>query len=270
MKTITLCSDDFGENDAISQGILELVKNRRLQAVTVFSEASGWQTHGLALLECSQQIDIGIHLNLTHDFNQQAPIFSLGELLVKSHLRLIDKTIIKDSFRRQIDAFTRLAGCLPNFLDGHQHVHGFPVVSEALCELITEYWPSQKNLYVRNSSQVNLSQDGFFIKKLILRVACFSLAPRLNRLSVQSPQSFSGIYDFDPNTNLNQLFNRWLMKCQDGTLFMCHPATPGSSDSLGPARANEFNYLNSQAFIDACARYEVTLDTYTNYLAKHP
>ena len=39
MKSITLCSDDFGENDAISLGILELVKKTRLQAVTVFSEA---------------------------------------------------------------------------------------------------------------------------------------------------------------------------------------------------------------------------------------
>ena len=158
MKSITLCSDDFGENDAICHGILELVKNSRLQAVTVFSEAPGWQTQGPALLEYSQQIDIGIHLNLTQDFNQQAPLFGLGELLIKSHLRLIDKSAIKDSFRRQIDAFTKLSGRLPNFLDGHQHVHAFPVISTALCEVIAEYWPSNKNLCNCDIRRVSLIQ----------------------------------------------------------------------------------------------------------------
>ena len=270
MKSITLCSDDFGENDAICHGILELVKNSRLQAVTVFSEAPGWQTQGPVLLEYSQQIDIGIHLNLTQDFNQQAPLFGLGELLIKSHLRLIDKSAIKDSFRRQIDAFTKLSGRLPNFLDGHQHVHAFPVISTALCEVIAEYWPSNKNLYVRDSSKVDMRADGFLTKKLILRAACSSLGPQLENLKVPSPKSFAGVYDFNPSAKMAHLFDQWLSLSQDGSLFMCHPAAHGSADALGPARANEFDYLNSSAFINACERYGVTLDTYTNYLAKHP
>ena len=270
MKSITLCSDDFGENDAICQGILELVKNSRLQAVTVFSEAPGWQTQGPALLEYSQQIDIGIHLNLTQDFNQQAPLFGLGELLIKSHLRLIDKSSIKDSFRRQIDAFIKLSGRLPNFLDGHQHVHAFPVISTVLCEIIAEYWPLNKNLYVRDSSKVDMRADGLLTKKLILRAACSWLGPQLENLKVPSPKYFAGIYDFNPSAKMAHLFDQWLSLSHDGSLFMCHPAAHGSADTLGPARANEFDYLNSSAFINACERYGVTLDTYTNYLAKHP
>ena len=41
--------------------------------------------------------------------------------------------------RAQIDRFTNLTGRLPSYVDGHQHVHILPTVSEIFAEVLTSY-----------------------------------------------------------------------------------------------------------------------------------
>lgn len=266
MKTVTICSDDFGQNSAINRGILDLVALGRLQAVTVFSESSGWLQDGSELLEHQSSIDIGIHLNLTEALEKGPPLGSLNTLLIKSHLRLIDRKQVKNLLRQQIDSFTQKAKRLPDFLDGHQHVHAFPVISSVLIELIHEYWPEHRNLYVRNSSRVDLREDGYLVKKMILRQACSSLTQQLKQAGIQSPPHFAGVYDFDSSINFGTLFKVWLESCANQTLFMCHPSAPGSNDSLSAARLNEYRYLSSPEFTTDCTQHGIKLVPYQQQL----
>jgi predicted glycoside hydrolase/deacetylase ChbG (UPF0249 family) len=264
-KRLTICSDDFGQNQSIDQGILELVEKKRLHAVTVFTESPGWLANGEKLLAHQNQIDIGIHLNLSQAFPHADLKNSLGKLLIQSHIGLLNKQHIKESFRKQITLFKDQAGKLPDFLDGHQHVHAFPIINDALIELIEEFWGNQKTLYVRNSSKLPLNFDAFLLKRLILKFSCYGLGAKLKRIHVRQNEAFTGVYDFDPQANYRQLFKGWAKSAPDKTLMMCHPASGKNEgeDALFAARRNEFNYLSSDEFLSDCAQLGITLGRYS-------
>ena len=264
-KLITICSDDFGQNQSIDEGILQLVSLGRLQAVTVFTESPRWPDSSVQLRAFKNQIDIGIHLNLTESFPGSPKKYNLNQLLILSHLRLINKDAIKSSFRKQIQLFQAQMGSLPDFLDGHQHVHAFPVINQALQEIIEEFWGAHPSLYVRDSSKLNFNADGFLIKKFILHLACGRLTKKMDAIQVPTTSSFTGVYDFNPQANYGQLVNGWLSTAKTQTLMMCHPACNPMSDAdpLHEARVNEFNYLSSADFLTDCQRLKVKLTRYT-------
>lgn len=264
-KYLTICSDDFGQNPNIDRGILELVEKKRLHAVTVFTESQGWISDGEKLLANQDQIDIGIHLNLSQHFPNSEPKYSLSKLLIQSHLGALNKKNIKESFRKQIYLFKDQADRLPDFLDGHQHVHAFPIINEILIELIEEFWGAQKTLYVRNSSKLPLNLDLFLLKRLILKFSCWGLGSKLNQAHIQQNQAFTGVYDFDPKTNYRSLFRKWAQLAPNKTLMMCHPAfgIDDEEDSLYAARCNEFNYLSSDEFLIDCNEFGIKLNRYS-------
>ena len=264
-KYLTICSDDFGQNPSIDEGILELVQKNRLHAVTVFTESLGWIGKADQLLSHQDQIDIGIHLNLSQSFANAEAKLSLSSLLIQSHLGLLDKNSIKESLRKQILLFKDRAGRLPDFLDGHQHVHAFPMINDVLIELIEEFWGNQKTLYVRNSSKLPLHLDSFLLKRLILKFSCYGLGEKLERIHVNQNQAFTGVYDFDPQANYRFLFQEWVKLAPNKTLMMCHPATgkDEGEDTLYAARCNEFNYLSSDEFLSDCAQLGITLGRYS-------
>ena len=263
-KLITLCSDDFGQNQSIDDGILQLVNLGRLQAVTVFTESPRWLESSGQLRAFENKIDIGIHLNLTESFPGFPKVYNLNQLLIFSHLRLINKDAIKSVFRKQIQLFEAQMGKLPDFLDGHQHVHAFPVINQALKEVIEEFWGEHPSLYVRDSSKLSFNADGFLLKKFILHLACRHLTKKMNAIGVSTTSSFTGVYDFNPQANYAQLVNDWLSTANTRTLMMCHPACNPISDAdpLHEARVNEFNYLSSTEFLTDCQRLKVKLTRY--------
>ena len=264
-KLISICSDDFGQNQSIDEGILELVRLGRLQAVTVFTESPGWVQRAKDLESFQNQIDIGIHLNLTEHFPNSDKKSTLNKLLLLSHLRLVNKENVKSSFRRQIQLFTAQVNKLPDFIDGHQHVHAFPVINQALQEIIQEFWGENKNLYVRDSSKLDFNSDGFLIKKLILALACGGLSKNIRKLRLITTHAFTGVYDFNPKTNYRALVKNWLKTTQGPSLMMCHPACNPKfdDDPLHEARVNEFNYLSSDNFLEDCRQLGVKLTQYS-------
>ncbi len=269
MKTVTLCADDFGQNSAINNGIIELVKTSKIQAVSVFSMAPCWVTEADNLLDFSNTIDIGLHLNLTEEFLINHNSTTLNQLLLKSHLGLVNKKQIKNQFKKQIDSFIDRAKKLPIFLDGHQHIHGFPIINEALLEVVVDYWPKGIVPYIRDSSKIKLNLDNYLIKKLIIKFACRTLSSQLKIINAPSPTAFYGIYNFDSEVNIHSLYMKWLSECPDGTLLMCHPSAPGSTDPIKDARELEWHYLDSSRFKEACQVNQINLDTFTNYLKKN-
>jgi len=264
-KLISICSDDFGQNQSIDEGILKLISLDRLQAVTVFTEAPGWALRASQLKAVESQVDIGIHLNLTESFVGAEKKSSLNSLLLLSHLRLLDKNVIKDSFRQQIKLFKIQMNRLPDFLDGHQHVHAFPVINQALQEIIQEFWGENSSLYVRDSSKLNLQSDGFLLKKIILHIACRGLTGKMNKIHATTNSAFTGVYDFSPKADYANLVRGWLKNAPSHALMMCHPASNPKSDKdpLHEARVNEFNYLSSDTFLADCRQLGVKLIKYS-------
>jgi len=247
MSGITICADDFGYHEAVSNGILKLLENRKINATSCMTNMPDWP-RAAEMLSMMPPAQIGLHLNLTDGVPLTdlpcSHFGSLNKLLMLSHLRLLDKNRLIKEFDAQLKAFKDGMNRMPDFIDGHQHIHQFPVIREAVLAIHKKHLT--KNTGIRVSSNP-LSQVVFKPKSLILALTgALSLKKILQKNGIAHNQHFSGIYNFDSTIDYARKFSSFLEEIQGDGLIMCHPASPdytSTSDPIAKARLNEFNYL---------------------------
>ena len=260
-RRLTLCADDYAQSPAISQGIVALLQAGRLSATSVMTQSPHWPALAAPLRELQQQADIGLHFNLTHDFaNGPQLIKPLSHWLLLSQLRCVSHTALRDSLLRQIDQFSQQLGRLPDFIDGHQHVHALPVVRDALFDAIALRWTANSKPYLRAPERLGHPGDSR-LKALVLQQVCRGFAAAAEQNGLRCNQWFAGLYALQPEAGFAGLMRQWLNSCPDGGLMMCHPGLPASdaSDPIAAARAVEYQHLSSQAFADDCQQAGVEL-----------
>ena len=206
-KRIVLCADDYGQAPAISQGIIALIKAKRLSATSCMVTSLDWAEQASWLAPFQAQIDIGLHFNLTEGTALSQgyiaahgnSFYPLPRLLCQAFLRRLDKAAIAAECHAQIDQFAKTLGFLPHFIDGHQHVHQFPVIREAFMQVYAERL-SKQNTYVRwvqETASVNP------LKKMIIdATGTRALKRLLEQHQIPHNHSFAGIYSFSPSTYL--------------------------------------------------------------------
>src|SRR6476661_9118413 len=64
-KRIVLCADDYGQALEISQGIIQLIQQKRLSATSCMVNTAVWHECAQWLIPFYQGVDIGLHFNLT-------------------------------------------------------------------------------------------------------------------------------------------------------------------------------------------------------------
>lgn len=276
MKRIVLCADDYGQEPAISAGIISLIKAERLTAVSCMVNTPFWNEHAAWLKPYLGQADIGLHLNLSEGRplssqfkSSYGETFStLPELMRRSVFRQIDYKALVSEVRAQLDAFEQALGCTPDFIDGHQHVHHFPVVREALLAVYQERFASvSQKPYVR-SVDINLKSMGWIknIKKLIIYcMGVPALKRSLKAHQIPFNRSFSGIYNFDESVDYAALFPAFLRQVSDNGLIMCHPGdsqSADSSDAIAGTRPIEQQYFLSEAFVQTLRDQQAVLSRF--------
>lgn len=248
-RLFTLCADDFGQSASINEAIVELARRDRLGAVSVMSQGPAWPQGAAQLNEGRDTADIGLHLNLTHPFPGAPSVRPLGWWLLATALGRVRRDAVRAAFQSQIDAFVEHAGRLPDYLDGHQHVHAFPVIREVLTEVIANNWQGQPLPWVR-APDCLVDDGGVPLKAAILRGATRGFAAHLQRAGLRHPPRFGGLYALAADANFSSLMRRWLHDLPAGTVLMVHPGKQGADtgDPIGAARVAEYDYLSSDAF----------------------
>lgn len=264
MKRIILCADDYGQNNFISQAIILLIKKNRLTATTCMTTSRYW-LESAAPLKSFDKLDIGLHFNLTEgkSLSQAVTFLPLKKLLIKSFLKKINQASIETELHAQLDQFEAGMGRLPDFIDGHQHVHQFPIVREAL---LSVYQKRLKNhLKYLRSVQDRLTYfrwgDAYLKRVLIQNSGANSFKKQLLYNKIRHNPSFSGIYSFSKSDQYRAFFNQFLAKIMDNGIIMCHPGLSGDDyeDTIRQARYDEYCYLNSQHFVEDCLKQDVKL-----------
>lgn len=252
LKRIVLCADDFGLNKAVSLGVLRLTQLNRLTAVSCMVNMPLFDEMAHALLLMRDQVQIGLHFNLTEGHWISKPerqAYGLNELIIKSHLRCVSSRQIYHEFNAQLDQFIQTMGFFPAFVDGHQHVHQFPLVRQVILETYEQRLrPNQ--VYIRSIYPlINLPR--YHMKgRILAHTGGQSLLKELIRFQIPHNQFFSGVYDFNPQTDYKFLFRKWLALSPSNTLVMCHPALyPSEDDPISTARVKEYEYLESDEFL---------------------
>lgn len=275
MKRIVLCADDYGQNSAISQAIVELVKAKCLSAVSCLVTEPNWPMYAKKLEPFKETIDIGLHFNLTEgkplspEFPHAIP---LNQLILKANFRNLPKQPILQELRLQLDRFTTVFNKLPDFIDGHQHVQQLPIVRDALFEVYEERLRSHGTPVRCTYSPGSMTriQDVAYIKQLIIQL-CGGLGFKQALVNHNIPhnQTFAGIYNFKNAYDYTQLFLRFLDQIADGGMIMCHPGLMGNDiDAIGTARHQEYCYFSSQQFLHDLANKNITLMRFSELTKK--
>ncbi|ASG68402.1 hypothetical protein CDV26_08365 [Francisella halioticida] len=256
-KKIIICADDFGLGDEVNKGILDLLERKIINATSCMSNMPALK-YGIINLKSIHNnfTHVGIHLNLTEgtpltkatSISKNKEFLSLSKLLVKSKLRSIKYTDVYNELKAQLDNFIEQWGDLPDFIDGHQHVHHFPIIRKVVINLYKDFNMFKKQTYIR--STFNMDKSDF--KSLIIYR---SGAKKFNNLlvdnNIKHNTSFSGIYSLE---NSNQDFRKVILKAyseiKDGGIIMCHPAIGiDEKDPISRSRVNEFKYFQSEQAI---------------------
>lgn len=260
-KQFQLCADDFGFNPAICKGILQLADSRRISAVSCMVNQADFMPYADKLLAMKDKVQIGLHFNLTDGYflTSSKRCYGLKELLIKSHVGLLDRGFISKEFKAQLALFETVMGFFPDFIDGHQHVHQLPGIRQVLLALFQQQVKPARS-WIR-STYPSMTLAPYQSKARVLAFAGGKrLQSALQETHISHNTCFSGIYDFAKSSDYRQLFRQWLQAIPSNTLIMCHPgAAVSDGDPIADARLKEFNYLASQAFLDDCAEYGTVL-----------
>lgn len=253
-KRIILCADDFGQAPHISQAILNLAKNKRISATSCMTTTDDW-IHSGGELKCLQdKIDIGLHFNLTHGAGDN--FRSINYWLLNSVLHKIDKHFIESSLNEQLDNFVKVLGRCPDFIDGHQHVHAFPVIRDVLIKVIKQRF-SDKLPYVRSLSPMLHTADSSVAKSFVIGAVSYGFARALDMQGIKHNTSFGGVYSLQQDKPYSQFMLRWLQQATPDSLIMCHPgfaACGTDKDPIHAARPQEYQYFLSEQFLQDCSQ----------------
>lgn len=252
MKRMTLCADDYGQSPEISAGILKLLSMDRLQAVSCMTESPDWPAAARALRERPGEYETGLHFNLTHPFSQAGR--SISSVMKEAWLRQMDPVEVARRFDSQWQTFVREMGSPPDYVDGHQHVHAFPVIRKVVAQRVKAL---SSNAWVR-------TPDGWGAapKTLVLAWASRGLRRTLGAESLATNPGFAGLRPYEPGFDFRRAFWKWLTESPDGTLVMCHPGLPSQDvrDPIRDCRPLELAYLTSDDFADDCRASDVVFE----------
>lgn len=273
MPNIILCADDYAQTEAISEGIIDLVKNKRLSAVSCMTTSPYWPAHAALLKPYVDTIDVGLHFNLTEGQglvdNSQLVFTPIGKLLITAFLGRLNYQAITNEFSAQLKQFNDYFGKMPDFIDGHQHVHHLPIIREAILSVYQQQLQVMTHKpYLRISSNDYLTclQDykNFPKTQIICFTGAMRLKKRLQQLNIPHNQNFAGIYNFSQSQNYRNFFLYFIKQIKHSGLIMCHPGCASSdvSDPLNQSRVNEYNYFLSANFLEDCAANRVVLSRF--------
>ena len=155
MKHLILNADDFAFNAAVSRGIVTLAQKGRLTATSAMTLSPRWRQDAPALAELRDQIDVGLHLDWTSPF---AMTSGHGKNLPKAILQAVlggyNHAQARIVIERQLDAFEQVWQAPPSHIDGHQHVHQFKGIRDALVDIMAKRYngmPTDRQPYIRIS-----------------------------------------------------------------------------------------------------------------------
>jgi predicted glycoside hydrolase/deacetylase ChbG (UPF0249 family) len=251
MQRFVLCADDFALTDKISRAILTLLDERRLSATGAMTNRPGWARWAAELARFADVADLGLHLNLTCGSPLgRMPILapdgrlpSLRRLVGRALASADARAEIADETARQIDAFTQAMGRLPDFVDGHQHVHAMPGVRAAVLPVLVGEEGLAATVYLRDPADrlSAIRARGVCVGKAsLIALLAAGFASEARDWGFALNEGFSGVSSFDPSRDFTADLDRYVARPGRRHLVMCHPglADDVELDGLDPVIAS--------------------------------
>ncbi len=274
-RRIWLCADDYGISRSVNSAIRELILRGRINATSVMTAAPHADAEEASMLDRlnsdGKRAALGLHITLTAPFKplnaEFAPLdhghfLTIKRMMSAAITRRLDPERLAREVTRQLQAFVTNFGRPPDFIDGHQHVHLFPQVRDAVLKVAAELAP---RAWVRQCGRARSARRLKGHKELLLDILSVSFRRKARWLGVATNPAFAGAYNFDGKPDFAALFPQFLAGLPDGGLIMCHPGFVDAElmrlDPLTEQREKEFAFFNSAKFQRMLAENSVALAT---------
>jgi hypothetical protein len=275
-RPIWLCADDYGISASVNKAIRDLVMRGRINATSVMVAAPSFhrsEAVSLNMLNVGmRRVAIGLHVTLTAPFEPLSVGFlprrdgafpSKEQMLVRGSLRLLRRRALMVEVASQIKAFVTAFGRPPDFIDGHQHVHLFPQVREAVLAVAREATP---RAWIRQCGRMGPLGERFADRKgLLLDVLSHRMRARAAAFGLATNPAFAGTYDFEAAVapDFAKLFPAFLQRLPAQSVVMCHPGFVDAElerlDPLTTLREREYAFFAADDFPDLLQAHGVAL-----------
>jgi predicted glycoside hydrolase/deacetylase ChbG (UPF0249 family) len=187
--------------------------------------------------------DIGLHFTMTETR-------SLPFVAAESFLRPPSLSSLVAAVDEQVGKFSDAIGQLPDYIDGHQHVHLLPGLREAVVRVA-----GRIGAYVRDTFEpigAAMWRRPAALESAYLSCLSFPLSKLARRAHVATNRGFRGARNFRDPKPFRVLFRSMIAGAGDGCLVMCHPghadALLAERDGVREAREAELRYLTGPDF----------------------
>jgi predicted glycoside hydrolase/deacetylase ChbG (UPF0249 family) len=262
LKPLIVCADDFGIEPGVDTAIVDLAQSGRLSATGCLVTAVRFPE--AAPLLSGLPVDIGLHLNFTECLGIPGFYAPLGKLIALTYTRRISRSQVRGQINTQLDLFEQHVKRVPDFVDGHLHVHQFPVIREELLGALTERF-GQKMPWLRDTQPTQMSHALPFMQRfkahVISALGAGSLVRQATRVGAIVNDGFMGAYDFSrPHPPYLVMLAEWLKHARINSLLMTHPAQFASENlAFGRDRIEEYRVLGSEDFIALLEKNQLTI-----------
>jgi chitin disaccharide deacetylase len=254
---IILCADDYGISAGVNAGIEELARRQRISATTSLVTLPNWTRYASRLRELSNDIALGLHVNLTAgsplgrmpNYARSGDFPSLKQALMRCFFTPPDQHEIAAEILRQLTHFEEHIGHEPDFIDGHQHVHVMPGIRRGLLQALNQRFP-EGGILVRDpcDSVVSIvSRRASIGKALGVAVLSHGFGANLRSSRFITNHGFSGFSSYDRAQPFAREFANFVRNPGNRHIIMCHPGYPDQElalfDALVERRRDELDFL---------------------------
>lgn len=248
MSRLVVCADDYALNPGVSRAIRELADQGRISATSAMVWSDHWPEHAKPLRDLAGRISVGLHLDGTSPWALRAGHgMPLGLLMLRSALGALDVARLREAIERQLDRFEAAWQAPPDHVDGHQHIQQFPVLRQALVQVLQQRYGHSRRPWLRVSRPH--AQERGFKSWLIGRMGASPLAALAQQAGLPHSTTLVGISDFTGDAqhwlDQAQTWLDWIRQSPDAVL-MCHPglADADAHDGIASARVQEWQALS--------------------------
>jgi predicted glycoside hydrolase/deacetylase ChbG (UPF0249 family) len=256
MKRLIVAADDFAQNAAVDDGILRLIATGHITATSCLVASPRWPEAARRLERAIRaKADIGMHLDLTEFVR---PAGGHVGLVLACYAGLISLHRLRALIDEQLQRFEDAVGSVPDYVDGHRHVHQLPRIRDSLlAALLARYGARLPWVRVSRATGRDAGAKAHVVSSLGAR----EMAGRCRAFGVACNTRLLGFYDFmHVQSDHHQRLRRWLAQAQTGDVLMCHPASRAQADDpIGMARHAEFRALDSSWWPEALAQQGIEL-----------
>jgi predicted glycoside hydrolase/deacetylase ChbG (UPF0249 family) len=252
---IFVCADDYAIAPGVSRAIRRLASAGRIDATSCMATSSFWPEEGAALRALAAPVEAGLHLTFT---GIDRP--TLGALAMRAFAGRLDGAEIAAEIDRQLDAFERVWGRPPDFIDGHQHVHQFPAIRSVVLALWDRRLDRTRTWLRVTDSRIGavLRVGAAPVKALAIAALGRAMHRAARKAGIRTNDGFAGVYDFSARIPYPILFARMAAEARGRTVVMCHPGEVDdalrAADPLVDMRAVECAYFEGPDYAALRAR----------------